>query len=123
MDRRTPIELAAGLARPFSPSADCQSGTVAAALRTGAGDVCSGVCVDTACSLGFCAEHAAVAEMLEARQSEVRMLVAVTGEGRVIPPCGRCRELPWQVDRRNANTWVVLGDEDGALLADLLPRR
>ena len=123
MDQRSLIELAAVLARPFAPSEDCQSGTVAAALITGAGDVFSGVCVDTACSLGFCAEHAAVAEMLKARQSEVRMVVAVTSAGGVIPPCGRCRELLWQVDRRNAKTWVVLGAEDGAVLADLLPRR
>ena len=123
MDQRSLIELAAVLARPFAPSEDCRSGTVAAALLTGVGDVFSGVCVDTACSLGFCAEHAAVAEMLKARQSEVRMVAAVTSAGEVIPPCGRCRELLWQVDRRNAATWVVLGAEDGAVLADLLPRR
>jgi cytidine deaminase len=123
MDPQTLIELAASLARPFSPSADCTAGTVAAALVTRAGDVYTGVCVDTACSLGFCAEHAAVAEMLKARQSEVRTVVAVTSEGIVLPPCGRCRELLWQVDRRNATTWVVLGPDEGAVLAELLPRR
>jgi cytidine deaminase len=123
MDQQWLIELAAGLARPFAPSPDCTAGTVAAALVTAAGDVFTGVCLDAACSLGFCAEHAAVAEMLKARQSEVRMVVAVTSEGRVIAPCGRCRELLWQLDRRNATTWVVLGDEEGAVLAELLPRR
>lgn len=37
--------------------------------------------------------------------------------------CGRCRELLWQVDPRNAATWVVLGPAEGASLAELLPRR
>jgi cytidine deaminase len=60
----------------------------------------TGVCVDTACSLGFCAEHAAVAEMLKVRQSHVRMIVAVNKDGAVLAPCGRCRELLWQVDDR-----------------------
>jgi cytidine deaminase len=83
----------------------------------------TGVCVDTECSLGFCAEHAAIAEMLKARESAVRMIVAVDQEGAVLPPCGRCRELLWQVDTRNQGAWVVLGREDGAWLRDLLPRR
>jgi cytidine deaminase len=123
MDPQTLIALAASLARPFAPSVDCTAGTVAAALVTGAGDVFTGVCVDAACSLGFCAEHAAVAEMLKARQSAVRLVVAVNSAGVVLPPCGRCRELLWQVDARNAGTWGVLGPADGAPLSELLPRR
>ena len=107
MESKKLITLAASLARPFSPSADCSSGTVAAALVTAESAVFTGVCVDTACSLGFCAEHAAIAEMLKARQSNVRMIVAVNKEGLVLPPCGRCRELLWQVDDRNRDTWVV----------------
>ena len=123
MESKKLITLAASLARPFSPSADCSSGTVAAALVTAESAVFTGVCVDTACSLGFCAEHAAIAEMLKARQSNVRMIVAVNKEGLVLPPCGRCRELLWQVDDRNRDTWVVLGVDEGAWLYELSPRR
>jgi cytidine deaminase len=123
MESKKLITLAASLARPFSPSADCSSGTVAAALVTAESAVFTGVCVDTACSLEFCAEHAAIAEMLKARQSNVRMIVAVNKEGLVLPPCGRCRELLWQVDDRNRDTWVVLGVDEGAWLYELLPRR
>ncbi len=117
------IELAASLARPFNPSADCSAGSVASALITAESKVYSGVCIDTACSLGFCAEHAAVADMLKARESEIRMIVAVNSEGAILPPCGRCRELLLQVDDRNASTWVVLGPEETILLRELLPRR
>ena len=123
MDPKELIALAASLARPFNPSADCSSGTVAAALVTAESAVFTGVCVDTACSLGFCAEHAAVAEMLKARQSHVQVIAAVNKDGVIVPPCGRCRELLWQVDDRNRNTWVVLGVDEGARLRELLPRR
>lgn len=123
MEPKELIALAASLARPFTPSAECSSGTVAAALLTGESSVFTGVCVDTRCSLGFCAEHAAVAEMLKVRQSHVRMIVAVNKDGAVLAPCGRCRELLWQVDDRNRDTWVVLGGNEGAWLYELLPRR
>ncbi len=117
------IALAASLAHPFNPSADCSAATVASALITAQSNVYSGVCIDTACSLGFCAEHAAVAEMLKARESEIGMIVAVNSQGVVLPPCGRCRELLWQVDNRNESAWVVLGPTEKALLRDLLPHR
>ena len=123
MDQQTLIATAAALARPFAPSDDCRAGDVAAALVTAAGNVYTGICIDTACSLGFCAEHAAVAEMLKAGEAAVRMIVAVTAGGAVLPPCGRCRELLWQVHPANARTWVVLGPERGRSLAELLPDR
>lgn len=123
MDARELIRRAAALALPFDASEECSAATVGAALVTVGGNLYSGVCVDTRCGLGFCAEHAAVAEMLKARESAVRMIVAVNEHGKVMAPCGRCRELLWQVDSRNQKTWVVLGPEDGATLADLLPRR
>lgn len=123
MDQRGLIERATALAQPFVPSEDVSSGHVAAALLTSAGHVYTGVCVDTACSLGFCAEHAAVAEMLKARESEVRMIVAVRHTDEVLAQCGRCRELLWQLSPRNAATWVVLGPEVGRPLAELLPER
>ena len=123
MKQRELIDVASSLARPFTPSTECISGTVAAALVTSESHIFTGVCVDTACSLGFCAEHAAIAEMLKARESAVQMIVAVNTNGAVLSPCGRCRELLWQIDDRNQDAWVVLGAEDGARLRELLPRR
>ena len=42
----------------FVCSDDCSAGSVAAALLSQSGDVFTGICIDTACSLGFCAEPA-----------------------------------------------------------------
>ncbi|HET6233330.1 MAG TPA: cytidine deaminase [Longimicrobiaceae bacterium] len=123
LDPESLIATAAALARPFAPSEDVRAGDVAAALVTAAGNVYTGVCIDTACSLGFCAEHAAVAEMLKAREAHVRMIVAVGSRGQVIPPCGRCRELLWQLHPHNGEALVILGPDRVRPLAALLPER
>ncbi len=68
-------------------------GGVGAALVTEAGGVYTGVCVDTASSMGMCAEVAAVAAMLTAGETEVVAVVAVDWDGATMPPCGKCREF------------------------------
>jgi cytidine deaminase len=123
MDIPALIEIATALARPFAASDEVTSATVAAALVTTTGAVYTGVCVETRCSLGFCAEHAAVAEMLKARETDVRILVAVQSTGEILAPCGRCRELLWQVSPANRSTWVVLTPTTGRRLDELLPAR
>lgn len=123
MDDSELISLALSLTGSFRPSRKLVACDVASALVTDSGDVFSGVCIDTACSLGFCAEHSAVAEMLKSRQSHIVSIVAVKADGTVLPPCGRCRELLWQVDRRNIDTRILLGPESSSTLRDLLPNR
>lgn len=115
------IRIATELAGEFRPSEDCVAGGVASALVTRAGKVYTIICIDTACSLGFCAEHAAVAEMLKARESEIDRIVAVSSETGVLAPCGRCRELLWQVNPRNSGTRVILSTCTVVTLRDLLP--
>jgi cytidine deaminase len=114
------IQAATRLVGEFRTSQDCVAGGVAAALMTRAGNVYTGICLDTACNLGFCAEHAAIAEMLKARESEIEAIVAV-GRSGIYVPCGRCRELIRQVSPANATTRVIIGVGRVALLPDLLP--
>ncbi|MEO8486614.1 MAG: cytidine deaminase [Betaproteobacteria bacterium] len=97
------------------------AGGVAAALETTSGRIYTGICLDLACGIGFCAEHAAVAEMLKARETAIRRIVAIDHEG-VLAPCGRCRELIVQVDRGNLDCEVILPGDTSARMADLLPR-
>ena len=115
------IETATTLVGDFETSQDCSAGAVAAALETASGNVYTGICVDMQCGIGFCAEHAAVAEMLKAREWEIKTIVAVTKEG-IVPPCGRCREMLWQVNERNCNTRVIVASGKVLSLADLLPQ-
>ena len=115
------VQVATGLAREFVTSPDCVAASVAAALRTRRGNVYTGVNIDVRCSLGFCAEHAAIAEMLKARESEVAAIVAVDENNGILPPCGRCRELLWQVSASNQQTRVILSPERSLTLGALLP--
>jgi len=115
------IAIATALAGEFRTSGHCVAGDVAAALLSSSGRLYTGICIDTACSMGFCAEHAAVAEMLKARESAIALVVAVGPSG-IMAPCGRCRELMWQVDPRNRDARVIVGPGRTVTLAELLPR-
>lgn len=92
--------------RILSPHAE--AGGVGAALRAASGRIFTGVCIDAACGIGFCAEHAAAAAMVTAGESRITDMVAVDSDGRILPPCGRCRELVVQLDQANAETRVLL---------------
>jgi len=99
---------------------DMSAGTVAAAILSKSGHTYTGVCVHVSCGIGFCAEHAAVAEMIKGRETEIEAIVAVSDDG-VLAPCGRCRELMAQINPRNLNAQVALPGGRIALLRDLLP--
>lgn len=96
-------------------------GSVASAILTTQGNVYVGISIDTACSMGFCAEHSAIAEMLKHREVQIEKLIAVTENGEVVPPCGRCRELVTQVSPENYNTQVMVSADTVVTMKDLLP--
>ena len=122
MDKHELITKAAQLADEFRTSKNCTAGSVAAAVLSASGQVYTGICFDVQCGIGFCAEHAAVSEMLKSRESEVQLVVAVNEHGEIIAPCGRCRELLWQINPRNATAEIILGPDRVAPLRELLPQ-
>ena len=99
---------------------DFSAGSVGAAIRTTGGNVYTGICIDLACGLGFCAEVAAIAEMLKNRETEIETVVAVCRKG-ILPPCGRCRETMAQLDTRNLDARVIVGEQKSVALRELLP--
>jgi cytidine deaminase len=115
------IEKASGVTGRFEPGKQCTSGEVGAAVLTKEGNVYTGVNIDCACGIGFCAEHAAIAEMLKHQESEIIMIVAVNENQQILPPCGRCRELMYQVNKANAKTKVILNPDKTITLKELLP--
>jgi cytidine deaminase len=107
-------------------SGDRLFGDVAAVLVTDTGNRYSGVCIDTPSGTGLCAEHAAIAAMVTAREYRIATIVAVwrddDGALSVLPPCGRCREFIRQIDESNLDTEVVLGRRESMPLRELLPQ-
>ena len=98
------------------------SGDVGAAVLTSKGNIYTGVCLDIACSLGFCAERNALSTMITNGEYEVVKVCAVYKDGGVMPPCGACREFMMQMGE-NAKNIEVLINNDGktVLLKDLMP--
>lgn len=115
------IEAARAVCGEFTLGQDFSAGGVGAAIRTANGNVYTGVCIDLGSGLGFCAEVAAIAEMLKNRERHIAAVVAVSGQ-RIIPPCGRCRETMAQVDARNLNCRVIVAEDRDVSLRELLPR-
>ena len=92
---------------PRAVSPFIEAGGVAAAILTAAGNVYTGVCIDTACTLGMCAERSAIANMITNGESRIVRLVCVMGDGRVGMPCGACREFLLQLSPENRNTEIM----------------
>jgi len=115
------IEAARAVCGDFPLRKDFSAGGVGAAIRTAKGNVYTGICIDLGCGLGFCAEVAAMAEMLKHRETQIAAVVAVSGD-RILPPCGRCRETMAQVDVRNLDCRVIVAEDADVSLRELLPR-
>jgi len=94
---------------------------VGAALITDKGNIYRGVCIDTNEGSGFCAEQSAIAAMVTAGEYKIERIVAVWTDGTIIPPCGKCRELIWQIHENNWNTEVILEGNKMYKLKELLP--
>ena len=97
------------------------AGSVAAVIESETGNLYRGVCIDTSSSMGFCAEHAAIAAMITAGESRIRRAVAVHESG-VVSPCGRCREFMYQIDHRNVDAEIKLRNSI-VTLGEMLPHR
>ncbi len=113
------IQAATQVLHPRRISEDIEVGGVAAALVTDRGNVYRGICIDTSCSMGFCAEHAAIAAMVTAGEDRVEKIVAIDWAKRILPPCGRCREFLLQLG--NPDTLVLVAPETAVPVKDLLP--
>ena len=102
-----------------------EAGGVAAAIETASGNIYTGVCVDSACTLGICAERNAIFNMITNGEGEIRRVIAVGGNGKVLPPCGACRELMTQLMPESYSKMEIMLDyEKGEIttLEELTPK-
>lgn len=115
-------QAALAVAKPKKLSEQMEAGWVGAAVLGAGGRIYTGVCIDTACSLGFCAERAALAAMFTAGEYRAQRVCAVAADGRVLSPCGACREFMMQLGE-GAGEIEVLLDREGrtAKLRELMP--
>jgi len=108
---------------PREVSPFISAGKVASAILTDKGNIYVGVCIDTSCNLGMCAERNAIANMITNNENKITKLVCVMYDGGVISPCGACREYLMQLhpDSKDMEILINLEDNTTVRLSELVP--
>ena len=102
------------------------TGGVGCALITSRGNIFQGVCLGFYCGIGSCGEYQAIGNMISNGEKEIKKIAAVLynkdkNKYKVIPPCGKCREMIHQLGRKNWDTEIVVSENRKVKLKDLLP--
>ena len=86
-------------------------GSVGAAILTDKGNIYTGICIDTACGMGMCAERNAIANMLTNGENKILKVAAVMPDGSSGTPCGICREFMMQLGKESKDIEILLSLE------------
>ena len=105
--------------RPREVSKIIEAGGVAAAVESVSGNIYVGVCVDTACTLGVCAERNAIFNMITNGEDAIRRVIAINRDGKAIPPCGACREFMTQLMPEDYRNIEIMMDYDNGRVVTL----
>lgn len=103
------IEIAKSKLNDWQISEFINAGQVSACLQSDSGRYYKGICIDTSCNMGMCAERNAIAHMLTHGENRLKRVVCIDTEGKLMPPCGVCREFIMQLaPDYNANCEFLL---------------
>ena len=100
-----------------------EGGQVGAAILTKQGNIYTGVCLDTASSLGICAERNAIHTMITNGESEIVKIVCIDSRGHLGSPCGACRELIMQLSENSKYIEILRSEEtyEYVTMEELMP--
>lgn len=79
-----------------------------------------GSSLNLGCSLGFCAEAAIIGDMIKNEDYVILKMVAYHCEDGIVSPCGKCREMMYQLHPLNLRCKIFLQNRI-VTLEDLLP--
>ncbi len=102
------VDIALNVRNERCISGMISAGAVGAAILTSSHHIYTGVCIDTACSLGMCAERNAIANMITNGDNDIIKLVCVDSKGEVGSPCGACREYLMQVSKNSKDMEILM---------------
>lgn len=109
---------------PREVSERIYAGGVAAAVESASGKIYTGVCVDTSCTLGICAERNAMFNMITNGENEIKRVLALMPDGTTAAPCGACREFMTQLMPGRYQNVEIMRDYEKEIittLGDLTP--
>ena len=57
-----------------------------------------------------CAEYAAISSMIANGEEKIKTIVAVANDGKILPSCGKCRELIYSISGGETfnPTWIII---------------
>lgn len=94
-----------------------EAGGVSASVLSDSGKIYTGVCVDTACTLGVCAERNAIFNMITNGEVKIQRVLALMSNGKNGAPCGACREFMVQLMEKDyKNIEVMMDYEKGKIM-------
>ncbi len=102
-----------------------EAGGVSATVLSSSNKIYTGVCIDTACTLGICAERNAIFNMITNGEQKIKRVVCIMSDGKIGgAPCGACRELMVQLMPDTYKQIEFLMDEEGntVTLDELTPQ-
>jgi len=93
--------------------------SVSAVLISKNGNIFEGMSMEDI-QVELCAERTAIFKMMP-EENEIKIIVAVYKD-KVIPPCGICREIMYDMNEKNLkNTWVIVSKKEKVRLGELFP--
>lgn len=104
-------------------SKDLEVGSVGCAIFTETNHLYLGKNLDMSSSIGMCAERNAISSMLTYEVSKITKMACVHKSGKIILPCGACREFMKQLEDLTVDTEILVSLEPFKVvkLNELLP--
>jgi len=94
--------------------------SVSSILVSKDGEIFEGMSMEFHCGIAVCAERVAMFKLMP-KQYEIKTIVAMYKD-KIIPPCGVCRELMYEMSPKNLkNTWVIVSKSKKVKLKELFP--
>ncbi len=117
------IEEAQKVARYKKISHDTFWGETGSAILTEKGKIFVGISISST-AVGLCGEQSAIINMIiNSNETKIKAIVAISENGKILPPCGQCREFIYAINKANLDTDVIIGREKVVKLRHLLPER
>ncbi len=116
-------EKAKNIRNPREVSGMISAGQVGSAILTKNHNIYTGVCIDTASTLGMCGERNAIANMITNGENEIIKLVCIDSKGNVCLPCGACREYLMQLSKKSKDIEICknINTKEIVRLEELIP--
>ena len=109
------------LMNPMKINRSAKSSDAVCVIQAKNGKLYSGISLIVSANVGFCAEQAAIAEMIKDGETVIKRALVIDKFNHVFPPCGKCRELISALNSENKYAEFYVSPTSLVTLRELLP--